>query len=194
MKVHFPLGKATFISWLMALVGFLCASGCSSLKPEDFSNASTLFKPDEYFLGNVRSWGVLENRNGEPRSRFTTESVGTRDASGDTRIRQTFTSEDGKKQERLWRVRRLDDHRYEGTANDVVGTARGIAYGNAFRWKYTIALKPGNPFSHVHLKQWMYLPEGSQTVFTRAVVTKFGFTVGEITESFQKVPSDGKTP
>lgn len=194
MKAQINPRETALFSWLLAFAFIVLTSGCSSLKPEDFSNASTRFKPDEYFLGNVRSWGVLENRKGEPRSRFTTESIGTREASGDTTIRQVFTSENGKKQERLWRVRRLDDHRYEGTANDVVGTARGVAYGNAFRWKYTIALKPGNPFSNVHLKQWMYLPEGSQTVFTRAVVTKFGFTVGEITESFEKLPLNGTTP
>jgi hypothetical protein len=29
------------------------------------------------------------------------------------------------------------------TANDIVGTARGIATGNHFRWSFTLALKPG---------------------------------------------------
>jgi len=175
---------------LLHAVG-LCAvllTGCSSLKPRDFAGSTSAFEPDEYFTGRVRSWGVLENRRGEPKSRFTTESIGTREAGGDTLIIQTFKYEDGRTQQRIWHVHRLDGHRYEATANDVVGKARGEAYGNAFRWEYTIALKPGNPFSHVHLTQWMYLPEGTQSLFTRAVVTKFGFTLGEVSESFQRLP------
>ena len=168
----------------------LCASGCGSLKPRDFEKSSALFQPDEYFMGRVRSWGVVENRKGEPRQRFTTESIGTRESPESMTITQTFTHEDGSRQERLWKVRRLDDHHYEGTANDVVGTAKGVAYGNAFRWTYTIALKPGNPFSHVHLKQWMYLPEGSERMFTRVIVKKLGLRVAEVTESFEKLPGE----
>lgn len=164
-------------------------TGCGTLKPADFSKSSAQFKPDEYFLGHVRSWGVFENRRGEPSSRFTTESVGTKDEAGNMTIIQTFTHDDGRRQERIWKVRRLDEHHFEGTANDVVGIARGVAYGNAFRWKYTIALKPGNPLANVHLKQWMYLPEGAQKMFTRVVVTKFGLIVGEVSESFERIPA-----
>jgi hypothetical protein len=174
--------------FVLVLIG-ICLSGCGRLQPADFATSTTRFKPDEYFLGHVRSWGIQENRTGEPRSRFTTESFGENSAEGEMTITQVFTKENGKKQERLWKVRRLDEHRYEGTANDVVGKARGVAYGNAFRWKYTIALKPGNRFSHVRLKQWMYLPDGSEKMFTRAIVTKFGVTVAEVTESFEKIPA-----
>ena len=174
----------------------LFITGCGTLKPAGFEGSTARFEPDEYFMGRVRSWGVYENRNGEPRSRFTTESTGAREAQGFMTIKQMFTHEDGRKQDRVWRVHRLDDHHYEGTANDVVGTAKGVAYGNAFRWTYTIALKPGNPFSHVHLKQWMYLPEGSPRMFTRVIVKKFGFTIGEVTESFEKLSDEsaGKVP
>jgi len=175
-------------AWLFMGLFSVLLAGCGSLKPRDFAGSTTQFEPDEYFSGHVKSWGVMENRRGEPRSRFTTESFGTRDAAGDTVIRQTFTHEDGSTQERVWHVHRLDAHHYKGTASDVVGTVRGEAQGNVFRWEYTIALKPGNPFSHVHLRQWMYLPEGTQTMFTRAVVTKFGLTLGEVSESFQRIP------
>ena len=172
--------------FLLALVVGL-TTGCSSLKPRDFAGAKSVFKPDEYFLGQVRSWGVTENRSGEPRSRFTTESIGTREASGDVKIEQTFHFDDGRTQRRVWQVHRIDEHRYEATANDVVGKARGEADGNAFRWEYTIAVKPGNGLSHVHLRQWMYLPEGTETMFTRVEVRKFGVVLQRITESFRKV-------
>lgn len=174
-------------TWIAAGLAIVLLAGCGSLKPRDFAGAKSTFEPDRYFAGHVRSWGVFENRRGEPRSRFTTDSTGSHDASGDTLITQTFTHEDGSRQQRFWHVHRLDAHRYEATANDVVGKARGEAYGNAFRWEYVIALKPGNPFSHVHLKQWMYQPDGTQSLYTRVVVTKFGVRLGEVSESFQRV-------
>lgn len=174
----------------MIAIALSIACGCGSLKPVDFSKSATSFKPDEFFLGEVRSWGVMENRRGEPRTRFTTHSIGSKDpASGEMTLVQDFTHEDGRQQRRTWKVHRIDEHHFEGTANDVVGTARGVAYGNAFRWTYTIALKPGNPFANVHLKQWMYQQEGTSNVFTRAIVKKFGVTLGEVTESFQKQPA-----
>ena len=177
--------------WLV-LSGLL-AAGCSSLKPRDFAGSNTVFKPDEYFIGHTHSWGVTENRVGEPSSRFTTDSFGKREDDGDVMIEQTFHYEDGRTQLRTWQVHRIDEHHYEATANDVIGKARGEAQGNAFRWEYTIALKAGNPFSHVHLRQWMYLPEGTETMFTRVEVKKFGITVQQITEEFQRQPSADQT-
>ncbi|MEP6663928.1 MAG: DUF3833 family protein [Verrucomicrobiota bacterium] len=172
---------------LFAAFLLVIATGCSSLQPRDFAGATPTFEPDKYFTGHVRSWGVTENRAGEPKSRFTTESFGKRDASGDVMIEQTFHYEDGRTQKRLWHVHRIDAHHYEATANDVVGKAKGEAYGNAFRWEYTITLKPGNPFSHVRLHQWMYLPEGTETMFTRVAVKKFGLKIAQVSESFERV-------
>jgi hypothetical protein len=164
-------------------------TGCSSLKPRDFTRDNNApFEPDDYFTGTTRSWGVLENRAGQPRKWFSTECIGTRDEAGDLNIRQTFTHDDGSTQLRLWHVHRIDTHHFSATANDVVGTVHGEAWGNVFQWKYTIELKPGNPFSRVHLRQWMYLQPGTQTMFTRAVIKKFGITLGEVAESFQRIP------
>ncbi len=174
---------------LFAAILAAMATGCSSLQPRDFANSSTTFEPDKYFTGHVRSWGVTENRAGEPKSRFTTESFGKRDANGDVTIEQTFHYDDGRTQQRKWQVHRIDAHHYEATANDVVGKARGEAHGNVFRWEYTIALKPGNPFANVRLHQWMYLPEGTETMFTRVTVKKFGIRIAQVTESFQRVSS-----
>lgn len=97
---------------------------------------------------------------------------------------QEFIYEDGQRQERHWRIRRVDEHRYEATANDVVGKATGEAYGNAFRWEYTVALKPGNPLFNVRLKQWMYLQADGRTVLNRGTVSKAGVEVAQVSEVF----------
>ena len=80
----------------------------------------------------------------------------------------------------------MDAHRFEATANDVVGTASGEAYGNAFHWEYTVALKPGNPLFDVRLRQWMYLQADGRTVLNRGSVNSFGVEVAQVAESFRR--------
>jgi len=88
-------------------------------------------------------------------------------------------------------VRRLDDHHYEATSPSIAGVARGEAWGNVFRWDYTLIVSPGNPFSHVHMSHWMYLV-GPDTMVNRVRVSKLGITVAQITEYFQR--GDGALP
>ena len=105
---------------------------------------------------------------------------------GDTlRLDQDFAYDDGHHQQRHWRIRRVDAHRFEATANDVVGTGTGEAYGDAFRWEYTVALKPGNPLFNVRLKQWMYLQPGGRTLLNRGTVRVLGVEAAQISEEFQ---------
>lgn len=101
-------------------------------------------------------------------------------------ITQDFTFEDGRKQQRLWRIRRIDDHRYEATANDVVGVSRGLAYGNTFHWAYTLALRPGNPLANVRFNLRMYLQADGETMINRVTISKLGVVVAQTTEYFQR--------
>jgi len=90
--------------------------------------------------------------------------------------------------------RRLDAHRYSATANDVVGTGTGEAHGNAFRWEYTVALQPGNPLSHVRLKQWMYLQDDGRIVLNRGTIRKFGLQVAQVSEVLRREFSPDNPP
>ena len=170
---------------LLAGLAVWVLAGCSSLAPKRFSGSKPAFDPVAYFTGKTQSWGVFENRNGDPARRFTTVCRGHLE--GETLVLdQMFVYDDGQRQERHWRIRRVDAHRVEATANDVVGTATGEVYGNAFRWEYTVALKPGNPVYNVHLKQWMYLQADGRTMLNRATVTKLGVEVAQVTECFRR--------
>lgn len=170
--------------WSLILLLVLLA-GCSSLPPAHFASSEPRFEPDRYFEGDVRSWGVTENHRGNPRSRFRTEMSGRRD--GDVLvITQDFTFEDGKKQQRIWRIRRLDEHRYEATSPDVIGVAPGEAYGNTFHWEYTLAVNPRNVFTRVRMHHWMYLQADGTTMINRVVITKLGLVIAETTEHFHR--------
>ena len=170
----------------LALIALgLLIPGCHGLKPESFATGQPRFEPDKFFDGPTRSWGVMEDRHGNPKSRFRTEMMGRREGAGLV-ITQDFTFEDGHRQQRIWRLRRIDDHRYEATANDAVGVSHGLAYGNTFHWEYTLALRPGNPLANVHFKLWMYLQADGETMINRVTISKLGVILAETTEHFHR--------
>jgi hypothetical protein len=178
--------------WLLLrsalLVCTVClTSGCASMQPSDFAKSSTKFELDHYFVGHVRSWGVFENTDGKPRRSFICDSYGKRDPEGVVELHQDFKFNDGKTQSRDWRIHRVDSTHWEATANDMVGTARGEGAGNALYWEYTISLNLKNPMATVHVRQWMYLAEGTDSLMTRLVITKLGVTVSEVTEVIHHV-------
>ena len=165
-----------FTLWLLA--------GCSSIAPTEFDGSKPTFDPIVFFTGKTRSWGIFESRSGDPSRRFTTSCVGHMEG-GALVLDQEFVYDDGQHQHRHWRIHRTDAHHLEAIANDVVGKGTGEFYGNAFRWEYTVALKPGNPLYNVHLKQWMYLQPDGRTMLNRASVTKLGVEVAQVTEQFR---------
>ena len=164
----------------------MLAGGCgSTLTPAHFAAAVPRFEPEKFFEGPVRSWGVIESRSGKPRSRLRAELMGRR-AGPEVVVTQNFTFEDGRTQQRVWKIRRVDEHRYEASADDVIGPAPGYASGNAFQWEYTLQLRPGNFLSRVRMQHWMYLLDDGETLLNRVVIRKFGFVVAQTTEYFRK--------
>ncbi|MFO1204516.1 MAG: SDR family NAD(P)-dependent oxidoreductase [Burkholderiales bacterium] len=88
---------------------------------------------------------------------------------------------DGKKTRRIWTVTKLDDHRYSGTAADVIGSAAGTAYGNALRWRYVLNLETDDGKTYeVDFDDWMYLID-ERTMLNRSYMGKFGFELGQVT-------------
>lgn len=184
--VRNPFLRRMFVAqppcWVCLLLTAL-VTGCGSLSPQRFADITPRFDPMAFFTGKTHSWGVFENRAGQPTRRFRTACIGHLE-NGVLLLDQTFTYDDGHQQQRHWRIRHVDAHRYEATANDVVGTGTGEAYGNAFRWEYTVALQPGNPLLNVHLQQWMYLQPDGRTMLNRGTVRALGVEVAQITEQF----------
>lgn len=127
----------------------------------------------------------MESRSGNPRSRLRADINGRREGP-DLVITQNFTFEDGHQQQRVWRLRRMDEHRYEARSPDVVGTAAGYAFGNAFRWQYTLEARPGNFLTRVRLEHWMYLLGDGETMINRVAIRKFGVLIAQTTEYFRR--------
>jgi hypothetical protein len=169
---------------ILAAVPLLIAGCSGGLKPESFAGAEPRFDPYQFFDGPTRSWGMIESRSGQPKSRFRTEMMGRREGA-EMVVTQDFTFEDGHKQQRVWHIHRIDDHHYDATANDGIGVSHGLAYGNTFHWEYTIG-RPGHPLTHLRYKLWMYLQADGETMINRVRITKLGVTLAETTEHFHR--------
>lgn len=159
--------------------------GCTSALPvARFADTAPTFDPIAFFTGRTVSWGVVENRSGEPTGRVVTEGVGRPDGAGGLQMSQRLTFEDGTVEQREWRLERTAPQRYAATANDMIGTAVGEASGRAFHWRWELD-RAGGP--SVTLEQWMYLMDGG-TMVNRTAISKFGIVFATVTEHFEKWP------
>ncbi len=167
-------------------------TGCDTMKPEDFADTEPTLVLEEYFLGRTLAWGIFEDRFGKLRRQFVVDIEGTWDGETLT-LDEHFAYADGEKDRRVWRIRRLGEHSYEGRADDIIGVATGHAYGNALNWAYDLDLKMGERSLKVHFNDWMWLQPGGVLV-NRATMSKWGFTLGEVTLFFRKAEADEPMP
>eukprot|EP01037_Dinobryon_pediforme_P002715 gene2715-2754_t len=175
------------IRWLGLALLAVGVAGCSDAKPIDsFKGSGPDFDPIVFWTGHTASRGVLENRSGEPTEIVRTDCVGEPEGADGLHMQQTLTMGDGSVTHRDWHMRRVAPGRFEATANDMVGTASGVASGPAFHWTWTLATKPGNALFDVSMDQWMMLMDDGAMV-NRTVIRKFGVTLAQVTEQFDRV-------
>ncbi|MDZ7890775.1 MAG: DUF3833 domain-containing protein [Rhodoferax sp.] len=162
----------------------LALGGCASQSIDQYRNDKPVLDLKEYFNGTLDAYGVFTDRSGSVVKRFTV--VMNCSWQGDQGVLdEDFTYSDGTKQKRIWRLTRLADGRYTGTADDVIGTAQGQARGNAFYWAYTLSLPVDGSVYEVRFDDWMYLMT-DKVMLNKATMSKFGVKLGEVTLSFTR--------
>jgi hypothetical protein len=154
------------------------------MKPEDYADVTPMLDLFGYFEGQTKAWGIFQDRFGEVKRRFTVEITGQRKGEQLT-LDESFLYDDGETQRRIWTIERLDAHHYQGKAADVVGIAQGKAYGNALNWRYDLLLDVDQKQWQVSFNDWMFLQD-DKVLINRAKVSKYGFTIGEVTLFFLK--------
>lgn len=172
--------------WLMLVFLAVVLAGCGSVPVEKFRDQKPELDLSRYFNGTIDGWGIFQDRSGDVVKRFHV----TIDAkwNGDTGILdEDFVYSDGTRSKRVWTITRLDAHRYRGVADDVVGEARGLAYGNALRWQYVLRLEVDGRTWDVDFDDWMFLMDDG-VMLNRSVMSKFGVRLGELTLSFRRRP------
>ena len=166
---------------LAALLTLL--AGCASVQVSDYMQEKPKFDLQQYFNGRVLAHGIVQDRSGKVIRRMTVDMKCT--WVGDTgTLDEDFTYSDGKKERRVWTIKKQGD-RYIGTAADVVGEALGVAAGNALNWKYVLALPVDEKVYNVDFDDWMWQLD-DKVMINRAEFSKFGFKLGEVLITFYK--------
>lgn len=167
---------------IAALALGLC--GCAGVPLDKYREAKPVLDLKTYFNGTLDGWGMFQDRSGEVIKRFHVVieaswqgDVGTLD--------EQFKWSDGSSSRRVWTIRKLPDGRYTGSADDVVGVAQGEAAGNALRWRYVLALPVEGRVWQVDFDDWMFLMD-ERVMLNRSAMSKWGFSLGEVTLSFTK--------
>ena len=154
------------------------------MKPSDFKNQNPRLIIEEFLSGEVKAWGVLQNRSGKVMRQFSADLNGTWDGNQLT-LDEKFNWSDGEVQKRQWKINKLDEHNYEGKASDVVGTAKGYSYGPAFKFEYVLLVPVKGKQIKITFDDWIFKQDDNIAI-NRATMTKFGFKVAELTVMFKK--------
>jgi len=169
-----------FLSFILIFL----LSNCRDMSPEEYKNTEPKIKIEEYFLGNVKAWGIFQGRSGIVKRKFTAKMHGF--FNGENFIlNEDFNWSDGEKQKRQWTIKKVGEHNYEGTASDVIGIAKGVSYGSAFKFEYNLLIPYKDKKIKVKFDDWIF-KQDDKVAINRAIVTKFGFKVGELTVFFMK--------
>jgi hypothetical protein len=159
-------------------------AGCAGPGPEVYRDDKPVLDLRTYFDGTVDAWGYFRDRGGKVVKRFKVEITCTWSGNVGT-LDEAFTYSDGTTTRRVWTITKAGEHTYTGTAADVIGEARGEAYGNALRWQYVLSLPVGDKTYHVNFDDWMYLMD-EQVMLNQSVMSKFGWRLGEVVLTFRK--------
>ena len=170
---------------LLTLLTIFLLSGCNSVDVAQYATNRPQLDLFSYFTGKTKGYGIVQNRKGVQTRYFIVDITGTIEADGSLKLYEEFDWSDGEQPTRTWMINKSSEHNYSGTAGDVVGTAEGSAYGNALNWEYHLNLKVEDSTWEIKFDDWMFLIT-EQILINRARMSKFGFTVGEITIVFQK--------
>ena len=170
---------------VLILAAALGLAACASAPtPADYAAQTPVLDLRSYFDGDITAHGVFTDRSGKVVRRFVVRMT-CRWNGDDGVLDEDFTYSDGAKERRVWTLKKLPGGRYTGTADDVVGVAIGEAAGNALRWSYTLRLPVDGSVYEVQFDDWMYLMD-QRVLLNKAVMSKFGIRLGEVTLAFSK--------
>ena len=175
---------STLTILIIALFFTVSCINNNSMKPTDFKNTEPNMTIEKYFNGPVKAWGLLQDRSGKVTRQFKADMTGSFEGDILT-LKEDFYWTDGEKQNRIWKIKKIDQNYYEGSASDVVGVAKGFQYGSAFKFEYNLMVPFKGKNIKVKFDDWIF-KQDEEVAINRATLTKFGFKVGELTVFFKK--------
>lgn len=167
---------------LAAIILTLVAACSSNFAPATQTGGD--LNLEEYFLGNTTATGKYYSNSGVLKRSFTVDIVGTWDGTVLTLV-EDFIYDDGETDQRIWKITKTSEDRWEGRAGDVIGVAEGLEDGSEFSWTYQVALPWKDRSIKVRFDDRMWKLD-EKRVLNQAFVQKFGITLGKVIIEFSK--------
>ena len=162
--------------------------GCGTRSIAIYEGETPSFNLESFFNGKVEGWGIVLNRNNDVVKRFKVNVEGyfSADKSNGKLVEKFFWS-DGKREERVWNLKKTADNEWEELVMVSSAPHRGCV-GNALKWSYRYNLILEDSFLNklsVDFDDWMFLVEDN-VLMNRAVFSKFGLKLGTVIITFKK--------
>lgn len=142
------------------------------------------------FVGRQFAWGLLQDRLGRVRRRFTADIEG-RVENSVLILDEAFLFDDGERSHRQWRISATSPGRFEGKADDIIGKARGAELPWGLSWNYRMALPIRGRNIAFDFCDRMYSLAGG-AIINRVEIRKLGFRVGDLTLIFLRQEQAGR--
>jgi hypothetical protein len=170
------------ILMLAVLLGLAACTGKPSLDDPKLSDDT--LRIEEFFDGHVVAQGQFQDVFGTVRRRFNVDIDGTWDGQTLTLV-EDFVYEDGSTERRIWKMTKTGPDTWTGSADGVLGAAKGQARGDTFNWNYRIDLPVPDGTLRVQFDDWLW-KLGPTRVYNRGYMKKYGVDIGEVQITFDK--------
>jgi len=172
------------------LAGFVVlltsVTGCAiSINGDKYKEVSPPFVLEEFFVGDIKAWGIVQNRKGDVVQRFEVDIKGTWKNNTLTLDEKFYYGLGEGVSKRIWTIHKSSVGNYSGSATDIEGPAIGIAHGNAMLWSYEMDLPVGENRYRVRFDDWIWAFD-EHTIVNRSYIKKFGLIMAEVTIFMQK--------
>jgi hypothetical protein len=154
------------------------------MKIENFAYKVPEFNLFEFFDGETKAWGIIEDRFGNLKRDFIVTMNGKIENEILT-LEEDFIYSDGEIDKRIWKISKDKNGLYKGIAEDIIGFAKGEESGNAFNWSYKMNIDIGSLTLMVKFDDWMFRTD-KDVVINKASISKFGINIANVTIFFKK--------
>ena len=99
-------------------------------------------------------------------------------------LREDFVYADGERARKTWRFTKVDEGKYSGTREDVIGATTVRIHGQTARFTYLVDLDDGPGKSIVRFYDTIKFSNDGRSALNTAIVTKYGLPVAKVRVEF----------
>ena len=146
---------------LFLLTFSLLISSCATSKNDDsiikkYSNDKVKLDIRNQMNGNLKGFGIWQDKNGIIIKKFTVEISGSWEGDKGV-VKQQFSFDNEKKDSRTWLFDIENDNSFSAIGHDIVGTAKGVQYGNASKMNYILSVVAADgKKQNLAVEDWTY--------------------------------------